>query len=422
MNRDYQVKAQIDVEKAWATGARSVLLVAPTGAGKTHMGAMIVGQRKTLWIAHRRELVLQAAQRLRSSEDLRRVGFVMAGEPSDPGAHIHVGTVQTIANRDAIPGVEMLVLDEAHHYLADHWKAIIARYPGIRTLGLTATPERSDGKALGDIFDHLVVGATYSQLIAQGQIVPARVLRAPEQIGSDLALAPAEAYLRYGLSRQAILFLARIEQTPQIFGAKEAASELRDYGTAAEFIEESTPQRTRDSILARFRSGRLQALTNVALLCEGFDAPMTGCVVLARNYVFRGAMMQACGRALRAADGKADAIVIDLCGCTHRLGMPDQDVDYSLQGRAITPRGPREPIESPETLTQSVRGLQLELAAPGALPPGSAHPVMDMPVRRERGFEYRSRGRKQSAEIVAEMQEVHERFLSGMTTRARAHR
>ena len=160
----HQPRTVAATRAAYRAGARRILIVLPTGGGKTRLGRHYVsayagrGQR-VLWVAHREELVAQAAATLAGVAGA--VGVLQADR--DPGdAPVVVASVQTLAARGVgrLPAADLVILDEAHHYVAAQWGAVARAYSDALTLGLTATPARADGTALGDLFDRLVVGAT----------------------------------------------------------------------------------------------------------------------------------------------------------------------------------------------------------------------------------------------------------------------
>jgi DNA repair protein RadD len=376
--RPYQRRAIDGVRSAWAAGALSVLLVAPTGAGKTFLGQELIGESRTLWVAHRRELVLNGAKRLREELGEREVGVIMPGEYETPSARIQVGTVQTLIARGRLPAADLVVLDEAHHYMADEWRALTESHPGARCLGLTATPERKDGEALGDIFQVLVVAAKYSELIADGFLVPARVYQPPKNLGNDLAQEPLAAWLKYSEGSRTFGFCGRVEIG---YGW---AKQFRDAGHMAQVVEAMTPTTERDEHMDQFRAGRVRVLWNCFTLTEGVDVPEARCAVLARAFGHVGAYLQAVGRVLRPARDKSDAIVIDLCGATLRHGLPTQDREYSLSGRAIS-GGTNHAGGGSGEFSQSVRGLELRSAGGEvSLPtPVAVEPIDDSERRAE---------------------------------------
>lgn|SRR5512138_3730689 len=308
--RDYQSRATHAVRARWQDGCRSVCLVAPTGSGKTVMGADLTHGTRALWIAHRRELVGQA---------LHRVGC-------------EVASIQELLHRPASgwPAAELLVLDEAHHYRADQWGEVANHYRAARVLGLTATPERADGRALGDVFQGLIVAASYSELVAAGHLVPCDVWCSPEATGSGaVATGALAAYQQHGDRWRAFVFCRGVED------ARQSARDWTEAGIPSAVVSATTPAQERDAALAAFRAGDLHALHNVSVLTEGVDVPDASVVVLARPLSHASQYLQIAGRVLRPAPGKSRAILIDLCGSALTHGSPTEDRLYSLDGQPI---------------------------------------------------------------------------------------
>jgi len=337
--RPYQSETVEKVYAEW-TKSRRVLLVAPTGAGKTRLAEEFVvrftaqGQR-VVFIAHRRELIRQAAERLRRSIGVLDVGLVAPGEELCLHAPVQVATVQTLLARSLRPEADLIILDEAHHYVADDWSQLAASYPHAKVLGLTATPERQDGRPMGDMFESLVVAAKYSELIRDGHLVPCRVFQPPADFAGDgLAQDPIAAWQRYADGARTFWFCRTVED------AYETAKKLCELGIPAACIEAKTEKAERDELLDRFARGGLVVLTNVYALTEGVDVPAARCCLLARSCGHVGPYLQMAGRVLRPHKDKADAILIDLSGATLRHGLPTEDREYSLEGNGIRRTSP----------------------------------------------------------------------------------
>jgi len=329
MLRPYQ-QAAVDAARAYLRGgARSVLLVAPTGAGKGTIAAHLLSAaaakgRRALFAVHRAELVRDIAARLQR-QGVARVAVEMGGETArDPSALVTVATIQTLAARDyADAEAALLIVDEAHHAACSTYRATLDRCPSAKVVGLTATPERHDGRGLGDVFDHLVVVASVAELTAQGYLVPARVF-APATKGKTLAESPAEAYLARADGRRAIVFCASIAH------ARETAEDFRARGVRAAAVDSESE--SRGDNLQAFSRGELDVLTNVAILTEGYDDPSVACVIVARGVGHAGAWLQIVGRALRPCPGKADALILDLRGNVHLHGLPEDERRWTLTG------------------------------------------------------------------------------------------
>ncbi|MFM1749022.1 MAG: hypothetical protein RLZZ188_2688 [Verrucomicrobiota bacterium] len=261
---------------------------------------------------------------------------VVAGD-ADPGhvdgaAPVQVATVQTMTARGLRIPATLAVFDEAHHYVSAEWHGVLDGYRkmGVPLLGLTATPCRADGVALGEAFDHLVVAASVRELMDAGHLVPCDVV-APAARQSGMADDPVDAYKRFGGDRRAIVF-ARDQKH-----AQHLETRFRVNGIPSAFIDASLSATERRGRIERFRAGELRVLVNVQILTEGFDDPSVEVVVLASGCAHAGSYLQKIGRALRPspATGKTSALVIDLCGAVHDHGLPDDPREYSLSGRAI---------------------------------------------------------------------------------------
>lgn len=337
--RPYQTEALDSVSDHWRNGARSVLLVAPTGSGKTTIGAEAIRRavargKKCLWLAHRRELITQAYDRLVSEEI--SCGVIMADDKrADPEAPVQVCSVDTLTARGTRPDATLLVWDEAHHCAAATWKEIIKGYAESWHLGLTATPERGDGSPLGDIFDQMVVGAKVKQLVADGFLVPSQLLipsvpTSRRLVDSELAMSPLQAFQQYAENQRTVVYCQFVKH------AHDYAQQFIDAGVPAAAIDGSMHQQERDEKLNAFASGDIKVILNVYVLTEGWDVPSTTCCIIARNIGHAGMFLQMAGRVLRPAVGKEIATIVDLKGSTLPFGLPESDRQYSLHGKAIS--------------------------------------------------------------------------------------
>lgn len=330
--RDYQNAAIQEVRDAWQHGVRAVCLVAPTGAGKTVMGeGLIESERRVLWLAPRRDLVTQTHKRLSDRFGFLSVGMLMAGEHETPGARIQVGTLQTVLGRGERAGDSVIVLDECHHVPSDEWQAAAQLCPDARVVGLTATPQRPDGRPLGDVFTGLVVASNYSRLVPEGHLLPVRLYRPKTNLGRDWAQAPFDAWSEYGEGDRTFVFCSRVEYAQSVRDA------FHGMGVPAAVMEADTPQRTRERLLEEFERGRVLVLCSVGCLTEGIDVPSARCAILARGYQHVSNYLQAAGRVLRPSTDthKRDAIVLDLVGSSRKHGSPVDDRLYSLDGSGI---------------------------------------------------------------------------------------
>lgn len=326
--RDYQRDMIDRCRTAYGSGARAPLVVVPTGGGKTVIGSYATAGAvdrggRVLWLAHRRELIDQAAARM-----VRPTGRVMAGRPVDASAPIQVASVDTLQARGDLPDADLVVVDEAHHATANKIRTILERYPRARLLGLTATPQRSDGTALGDVFDALVEGPTVAEMIAAGHLVEVDVV-GPADPGKALALDPVQAWLRYADGRPGFVFARTVKQSQEISAALQMA------GVVAAHVDGTTAKGARDRTVELFRRGAIDVLSSVGVFTEGTDLPRAAVILLARGCDHVGTYLQMVGRGLRPAPGKGRALVVDLLGSVHKHGLPDDPRVWSLEGRAV---------------------------------------------------------------------------------------
>jgi DNA repair protein RadD len=337
--REYQRQACRDTMSLFRS-VRSVCLVSPTGSGKTVTGTALVAafvrrSKRVLFVAHRRELITQSERVLRQAIGSHAVGVIMPGHISTPSCPVQVGSIQTMLSQGFPDDIDFLVLDECHHYPADEWGKVHAQYPAAKVLGLTATPERRDGRPLGDMFDDLVVAAQHSTLLEDGFLVPCRIVSAGIAMGSnEVSHDPLTAYRDFASGSLAFGFASLVEQCEIL------AHRFTEAGFPSAVIECNTPKRDRDRFLDEFKHGILKVLWNVYALTEGVDVPQASTIIIARKMEHCGMFMQSCGRVLRPFPGKTEALIIDLVGATLKHGSPVEDREYSLSGDAMKRTSP----------------------------------------------------------------------------------
>lgn len=362
--RPFQVKAVEDVEAAIGAGKRRLLLVAPTGSGKTVMLAELVrravdrGQRAIV-LAHRRELVGQASRKLHNAG--LDHGIIAPEFPARPGEPVQVASIPTLharairSNLLQLPPANLLVVDEAHHSTAQTWRRIIEAYPHAAVIGPTATPCRTDGRGLGGLFETMVECPPVEELISLGYLVPTLVyapalpdLEGVRTIGGDynekqLAQRMDQQQLvgdvvtnwhRLAQGRRTIVFATSIGHSAHL------ADEFSRSGVAAAHLDGGTPIAERDVIMARLATGALDVVVNCGVIGEGVDVPDVGCIVLARPTKSIVLYRQMIGRGLRPAPGKTNCLVIDHAGATFEHGFIDEPMVWTLapDRRAERPR------------------------------------------------------------------------------------
>lgn len=343
--RPYQERAVSDALAAVAQ--HPTILVAPTGSGKTVMGAEAVVRNgaRALWIAHRRELIDQAHVRLlKCGLDS---GVILAGRPERPSAPVQVASIQTLARRSP-PPADIVVIDECHHATADSYRDLFATYADAQILGLTATPFRLDGIGLGDVgFKQIVVAASTAELCADGTLVEptifapespdlssvhtvagdfnqgeaADVMRGPKIVGRIV-----ETWLARAQGRRTVLFAVNVEHS------KSLRDRFHTAGVRVAHIDGTTHPAERAAILADLANHRIDVLCNCMILTEGWDLPALEVAIVARPTKSLQLHLQMLGRIMRAADGKAGALVLDHAGNYDRHGLPTRALAYSLDG------------------------------------------------------------------------------------------
>ena len=349
--RDYQIAA---VHEVGRNIHRRPLLVAPTGSGKTFMGSLIVSEIgvPTLWLAHRIELIDQAAASLRAMG--LRVGIIKAGRTPDPGAMTQVASIQSLARREC-PPADLIVIDEAHHVVGGSYQRTLEKYPGVPTIGLSATPFRLDGRGLGTTFGHIVVAAYTDDLVAEGFLHAPKVyaseppdLRGLKIVGGDY-VAGQLAQRMAGRSasvletwRQRANGLPTIAFCVNVAHSMEVAEAFNAAGIPAEHLDGTTDKDTRAEALDHLRSGETKVICNCDLFGEGVDLPLLGCAILFRPTASLSLHLQQLGRIMRVCEGKTIPIALDHAGNHHRHGLVTRRLNYSLDGSSRV--GSDEPL------------------------------------------------------------------------------
>jgi len=350
--RQYQTAA---IEQTIRALDRRPVLVAPTGSGKTVMAVELVRRlgARTLWLAHRKELIDQAARQL-CEFDLS-VGRIMAGEPIFPAARIQVASIQTLVRRKK-PRAQLVVIDECHHAAADTYQSVLDDYPDASIVGLTATPFRLDGRPLGDLFGEIVVAAWTDDLCVEGYLHRPRVYapRSPdlrgvkvtagdynrrelaERVDTDEQNADiVKSWQKHALGKRTVAFAVDVQHS------KDIVTAFRQAGVAAEHLDAKTPRVERAQVLKRLRTGETRVLSNCMILTEGWDLPALECAIVARPTASLNLHLQMIGRVMRASGGKLGAIVLDHAGNHHVHGLATRRLNYALDGEKI---GSSEPL------------------------------------------------------------------------------
>lgn len=354
---DDQIIALSDVENAFASGLNRVLLVLPTGGGKTVVASekirrFVAGYKRVLFLAHRRELIFQCSDKLKAFGVDH--GIIMAGEARSFMPDVQVASIDTLRSRlknpkYAKPEFDLIIIDEAHHAVAKSYLDLVNAYPNAKVLGLTATPIRGDGRGLGELFQIIVEGATIEELTKIGRLVPVEYYAPskPDLEGLKIKMGDyaenelakrmdkvkligdiVENWSRICPDRVTLVFSTGVPHSIHIRDA------FRDAGVNAEHIDGDTPKAERDKIINDVNAGSVQVLTNCMVFTEGTDIPIISCIINANPTKSLGKYMQTLGRGLRVSPGKLNCIMIDHGGVVHQHGFIDEPKEWSLDGNS----------------------------------------------------------------------------------------
>lgn len=386
--RDYQRECLEAISTYRQSGGHRALVALPTGTGKTVLFAQfpkLFASGRVLVLAHREELLDQAVLKLRDADPTLSIGVEQADRQASRGSQVVVASVQTLAvsparllalKRDEFSAV---VVDEAHHSLARSYLGILAHFrlaPDISRLpwsetnkkfsaavsrsfedfvpapdapflaGFTATPSRTDGRGLQWVFDTIVFSRSIREMMEVGWLCAMRGLQI--RTGTDItdvrpymgdyaegALSKAvntpernrlavKAYLDYAPGRQALAFAVDVKHTVDLL------AEFRAAGVQADMVVGTTDKDQRSATVRSYRGGGVQVLVNCMVLTEGFDAPETSCVVMARPTKSSLLYTQMIGRGTRIAPGKKDLLVLDMVDIARQAGVQTVNTLFGL--------------------------------------------------------------------------------------------
>ncbi len=352
--RDYQQEMKSRLFEEWELH-RSVMVQMPTGTGKTHLLAAVVREflhrsATRVWIvAHRRELVEQI------EETVARYGM------GKGDGTVRVLSIQWLSRnrRDMDESPGLIVIDEAHHALAETYRELWKRYPEARKLGMTATPCRLNGRGFTDLFDTLITSWSIAEFIGKGWLSAfdyvsiransreQRILDSLKKRGADgdYQVKEMDAVLnrqtgirrlyesveKYANGKKGIVYAVSIAHARQIAACYNA------HGVEAVAIDSKTPASERRELVEGFRQGRIRVLVNVDIFSEGFDCPDVEFVQLARPTLSLAKYLQQVGRGLRKSGDKESCMLIDNVGLHRIFGLPVRDHDWEamFEGRMV---------------------------------------------------------------------------------------
>ena len=370
--RDYQQEMKLRLFEEWELH-RSVMVQMPTGTGKTHLLAAVVkeflcggGVGMRVWIvAHRRELVEQIEETVArygmGKEPDKSAKNGRTGKDSMPeeSGRVRVFSIQWLSrNRKIMDGQpDLIVIDEAHHALAETYRELWKRYPEARKLGMTATPCRLNRKGFTDLFDTLITSWSIAEFIGRGWLssfdyVSIRANSREQRLVDSLKKRGAdgdyqvkemnavlnretgirqlyESVRRYAAGKKGIVYAVSVAHARQI------AAYYSLHGVESVAIDSRTPALERKELVEDFRRGRISVLVNVDIFSEGFDCPDVEFVQLARPTLSLAKYLQQVGRGLRKSEDKDSCVLIDNVGLHRIFGLPVRDRDWEamFEGR-----------------------------------------------------------------------------------------
>ncbi len=349
--RDYQNKV-IDAVRGAMSVHKRVILQAPTGSGKSviiaYMIATALSRGKSSWlICHRRELLDQLSETLYAAGVPH--GQIMAGRPMSK-APVQVCSIQTLVRRlDGLQPPDMLAIDECHHAVASTYQQVIDWARDAYIIGLTATPARSDGRGLGDIFKAIVPGPSVADLTAQRFLSPFRIHAPMHPIdvsevhtrGGDYDRGELTSLIDKSTITGDAIQHYRDHVAPGTclvycvsrLHARHVTAMYQEEGIDARYVCGDTPKDEREATIRSFRSGSPPVIVSVDLFGEGLDCPGLNAVQLLRPTQSLGLHLQQVGRGLRIDEGKEYLVILDHVGNTWRHGLPDDDREWSLDSK-----------------------------------------------------------------------------------------
>lgn len=368
--RPYQIQGVQDITTAFKAGIKRVLYQLITGGGKTivfcNIAARVKAKGKSVVIlVHRDELILQTSEKL-STQGIPH-GLIVSGF-STSYEQVQVASVQTLAKRlndPTLPDFDLIVIDEAHHAVAGSWLKILKRYEKSYFLGVTATPARLDGKGLGNVFQHLILGPEMAELRSLGFISPYEIFLPEEGKGLDrdslrrgsngdfraddmddamgqphivgcvldhyTEICPGQTFVGFAVSVQR---------------AEEYAALFRGAGFRVVAVDGNMDKSLRRKHIKSLGTGDLHGIWNCDIVSEGTDIPAVSCGILARPTESLVMHLQQVGRTLRPAPGKTHATILDPVGNTYVHGLPDEHREWTLEKGIMRPKSSEKIIRS----------------------------------------------------------------------------
>lgn len=355
--RKHQLDAKNAILRAWDS-YDSVMLQMPTGTGKTFLFTSIIKDLIDFYKSQRREInILVVAHRIelldQISESLGkygiRHGFIQGDREQHLWQRVQVGSILSLISARNEMNVrrcefDFIIVDEAHHTLADSYKKLFEMFPEAKKLGVTATPWRLNHESFLSVYQYLITTPQVKWFIKEGLLadfdyVSVRPDSAMQKLVNSIDIATTgdfindalesafdnqhirskvyESFNKYARDRKGIVYAISKQH------AKNIAELYSSKGIVATSIDCDTPKDERERLIDMFKAGEIQVLVNVELFTEGFDCPDVGFVQLARPTRSLAMFLQQVGRGLRVVPGKEKTIFIDNVGLYNYFGLPD---------------------------------------------------------------------------------------------------
>lgn len=364
--RPYQQEAKSKIFSSWDE-CDNVMFQMPTGTGKTRLftsmisdikawGILTQRDPKVLIIAHRVELIEQISENL----DRYKVshGIIAGGKERNLSPLVQVASIQTIThrtNREVANslGVDFIIIDEAHHSIANSYQKLWELYPNSKKLGVTATPWRMNHLGFTSIYDKLIISKSIKEFINEGWLAPYTYYSIKDDslvrkdirdidefdVEGDYKVSALErvmdkapiranllnSYLKLASGKKGIIYSVSRKHSNHI------CEDYKQAGINIVTIDSETPREKRRMYVQRFRNGQIDIIVNVDIFSEGFDCPDIEFIQLARPTKSLVKYLQQVGRGLRPTTGKSKCIILDNVGSHIEFNLPDADRDWDIE-------------------------------------------------------------------------------------------
>ncbi len=360
--RPYQQEGLEEVLRAWGDGKRAVVLVAATGAGKS----VIIGEvcnravakgSRVIVMAHRTELIEQLYEKVRAAGV--HCGIIKGNDRRvDPAARVQVASVQTLVNRLKAgykPHADLIIPDETHHFRrGNSYDIILSSYSEARVLGTTATPERTDGAGLDDLFEEMILVSSPAELMAEGFLCGYEIYESPNRLDFSSVKRVMgeldEKQVSVIVDKPKVIGDVYKEWAKHCYGKpslifarnRQHGEHLQEVfianGIKSAYVDDKTHVADRAAAIQGYKDRKTTVLVNIGLFTEGTDLPLTECIVMTWPTLSLIRHLQILGRGLRPSPGKTHCTILDCGGNVRMHGLPDDPREWSLEGRKKKPQ------------------------------------------------------------------------------------